>query len=100
MRFSESWGTSWRGRQPGTRHWRSHRVSFGLFGWMLYSIAWLTWWLCIVPFLALLWLVAESVLLTGSILIAAVALWVSHASMQDVHVVRHGWFWLFETDLH
>jgi hypothetical protein len=30
MRFRETRGTSWRGANPGTRHWQSSSVSYGL----------------------------------------------------------------------
>lgn len=78
IRVRETYGTSWRGTQPGTRHWRSTSVSYGLgtgllgFGvWSLFILPFiLLWWLL----LAEVWVCAEMLLLAVTVIIAVIAL--------------------------
>jgi hypothetical protein len=95
MRFRETWGTSWRGHRPGTRHWRSHSVSFGLFGWLLTVCGWVIIW----SFILVPWLALELGLFVASGLLAVVFMVMYRRGPSYVHLVRWGWFRLIDVDL-
>lgn len=90
IRVRETYGTSWRGTRPGTRHWRSTSVSYGLGTWFLGHGLWtlfalpfaLLWWLL----LAELWLCAEAVLLVVSGVLTGYALARRQVRFADVTV--------------
>jgi hypothetical protein len=95
MRFRETRGSSWRGRQPGTRQWRSRSVSYGLFGWLATVLGWvIIWSFIVVPYLAL-----EIGLFVASAILALVLVLMYHRSLADVHLVRWGWFWFLDVTL-
>jgi hypothetical protein len=96
IRFRETRGTSWRdSRQPGTRHWRSRSVSYGLFGWLLSVIGWVIIW----SFIFVPWLALQIGLLAASAILAVVFMAIYHRGLSSVHVVRWGWFLLIDVDL-
>lgn len=91
VRVRETYGTSWRdSRRPGTRHWRSTSVSFGLGTYLLGRGLWglfilpfaLLWWLL----LAELWLSAEFLLLAVSGVLTGYALARRQVRFADVTV--------------
>lgn len=96
MRITETRGSSWRGRRPGTRHWHSRSVSMG-FGWWLLGGA--AWYGLVLPFIAVpLWLVIQ-LYLYAVLAAVAIGLWAGYSARLGVllpfHVDhhRHGPFW-------
>ena len=86
MRYSESWGKSWRDpRQPGTRHWRGHRVSVG-FGWVMLGEA--VKWLVIIPIAFLVWAAFEVCALVCSALVALVAMAMYRLGPDHLRITR------------
>ena len=92
VRVRETCGTSWPDqRHPGTRHWRSTSVSYGLFTWLAGLGAWavivfpfaLLWWLL----LAEVWIGAEALLILVTGVLAAVAV-AGDAKLSDVTFTR------------
>ncbi len=85
MRIRETYGTSWRGSQPGTRHWRSESVSYGPVSGLLILIGLLFWF----P----LWLEIELYVLgiSGVVLLSR---WAFDPSARfRCRFARWGWFW-------
>lgn len=95
IRVRETYGTSWRGTRPGTRHWRSTSVSFGLGSYLLGYGIWslfvipliVMWWLL----LAELWVCAEMLLLTVSLIVVAVLLAQRRIGLADLALIPVGW---------
>lgn len=69
IRIRETYGTSWRGRQPGTRHWRSTSVSFPL--WI--SVLWWPFVPFVLFFWALFWLLAGELWLVAEVLLLVIS---------------------------
>jgi hypothetical protein len=95
VRVRESYGTSWRGPSPGTRHWRSTSVSYGFGGWFLGYGLWslfifpfvLCWWMLLMA----LWIDAEAVLLIVSGVLTGVALARRQIRFADITVTGLRW---------
>lgn len=95
IRVRETRGTSWRGAEPGTRHYRSTSVSYGggtylagLGAWAFLVLPFMLMWWCL---LIELWLCAEVLLLavTGVPVIAAVTR--ERGRARDITLTRARW---------
>jgi hypothetical protein len=84
MRIRETYGTSWRGSTPGTRHWRSETVSYRPWGGLFLLAGLLLW----IP----LWLEIEVYVLAVSGLVVLTRWAFDPSARFRCRFARWGWF--------
>lgn len=98
IRIRETYGTSWRGTRPGTRHWRSTSVSFGLGSYLLgYGI----WSLFVIPLIVMWWLLLAEVWLVAEVyaagisgIVVLISWWKQPATRYRARWAKWGWLWV------
>ena len=84
MRIRETRGTSWRGSQPGTRHWRSESVTYGFWGGLFILLGLLFW----IP----LWLEIEIYAMAVSGVVVLIRWAFDPSARFRCRITQWGWF--------